>query len=71
MSATNKYDVTLTTAPTVVITVPSNELERLGDLGLINTMTAADVSADEPIITDGQVPQGVPDGTVWYNRAAV
>lgn len=65
------YTVTTTERPGVQVTVPQDELERLEDLGLIDTIVSANTSTDYVIITDGPLPVGVPDGEVWYNRAAV
>lgn len=69
-----KSTYTVTTSilgPGVQVTVPSDELERLDDLGLLDTIISANVSTDEVLVTDGQLPLNVPIGQVWYNRAAV
>lgn len=66
------YTITTTfRGPGVQFTVPSDELERLQDLGFLDTIVAANVATDDVLVTDGQLPLNVPDGEVWYNRAAV
>lgn len=65
------YTLTTTLLPGVQLTVPADELERLDDLNLIDTIVSSNASTDDVLITDGQQPVNVPVGEIWYNRAAV
>lgn len=70
MSAST-YTVTTTLLPGVELIVPADELERLEDLDLLDSIVSSNASTDDVLITDGQTPVNVPVGEIWYNRAAV